>query len=448
MVGRKYRLLVKKIGINGEGIAYINKTPVFIPKTLEGEYVEVEIIKNNSKFLQAKLLNVITKSKKRIKAISPNEYNSGAFPYLICDYEESLRYKVEFLKESLIKYADLELGEISIHPSDEIYNYRNFIKLPFQKENFFLVNGLYLVNSNIFKSIPYSSIHSKLIERIRLRILSILNKHELEAYNYKIKKGLRTLVIRDLSEKLSICLVTGNDKLDQALIDEVSAIDEVISIYQNINTTKNTIDIFGKEMIHLYGTKNHHFEFMNLKLQLSINSFFQLNTNQASNLFSYVKSIIPNNLNNIVELFCGIGVISLLLHNHAQNIYGIEINDSAIQNAKKNAKLNNITNIKFLTGDSTASLKRIAKKQKLDLVIVDPPRTGLDIELIENLIKSKVKQILYISCNPATLAKDLDYLLQTYDLTNIKAFDMFPQTSHVETVVLMSRATATKRIKY
>jgi len=221
-------------------------------------------------------------------------------------------------------------------------------------------------------------------------------------------------------------------------LNQLKEIPGLNSLYQSVDTTKQSNSFFGKNTKLLFGQKGIQVPFSSIQLHLSPEAFFQLNTEQAENLYNYAISKIDP-CETLVEAYCGIGAMSLLASSKAKQVYGIELNPQAIQDAKKNARLNQIQNCEFICEDASEGVYRIAKKQKIDTLLLDPPRSGLNDGMLEAILKSQPNRIIYISCNPATLAKNLAILKQSYQVLTIQAFDLFPQTPHVESVVLLSK---------
>lgn len=429
---------IKKIGINGEGIGYDNKMPVFVDRALTNEIVDATIIENNKRYKVAKLNKVIIKSKDRVKPLCENYNYCSGCSLMHTTYNNQLEIKKDLLKEALLKYADIELLEdIEIVASPLEINYRNCLKLPFVYHQDKLALGIFKKDSNVPKYFDKCLIHSKLLEELKDKVLEILNSYDLKIYDKKSKSGLRYLVLREIGNRAHMCLITGNDVIDQNIVNELNNIKEIVSIYQCINTSRDSIDIFSNRMIHLAGGKHLAFKIDNLKFNLSVRSFYQLNTLQAKNLYRYVNSLIDDNNDLIVEAYCGIGAMSLLSHNKSKKVEGIEYIKDATVNANVNANINHIDNVEFFTGDAGKLLLNEYKNKEIDVLIVDPPRSGLDDNMLKAIKSTKIKKIIYVSCNPATLAKNLNELLDDYDINSIKAFDMFPNTSHVECVIEM-----------
>lgn len=259
------------------------------------------------------------------------------------------------------------------------------------------------------------------------------------SYDHSKKKGIRHLVIRGLDGQYQCTLVTGEDYFPESLSEDLMKIKGLKSLYQSIQTTKNTPNIFGKKMIHLGGAKYIEFRLDEIVMRLSVQSFFQLNTTQAKTMYRLVKEMVPMNCDWILEGYSGIGGISLYLKDHAKEITGVEYIESAVRNANENAKRNHADHVHFVAGDAAEVMTRMLKKRTPDVIVVDPPRAGLDDAMLETLLRSKAKRIIYISCNPSTLAKNLAVLQNRYQVKRMVPLDMFSQTQHVESITLLQR---------
>lgn len=295
---------------------------------------------------------------------------------------------------------------------------------------------MYERDSNHFQKVERCFVHSKLLESTRQEVVKILNEHHCKVYDSKTRLGFRNLVMKEFNEKIQIILVTGKDELSEDLISELSSLDCVCSLWQS-KKTDTTRELFG-EMIHLWGEEKMTLRMKNLQLSLLPRSFFQLNTKQAENLYEHVARWMPK-CHTIVEAYSGIGAISLFLKNKGKEIIGIESIQDAVDNANENAKINDANNVSFICEDAGSALSRIVKEKRVDALVVDPPRSGLDDVMKETILASKIKTVIYVSCNPATLAKDLKVLQKEYSILKIQPFDMFSQTPHVETAVLLQK---------
>lgn len=423
-----------KMGINGEAIGYINKKPVFIDGCLPEELVEIDYVQNNQKFFKTKAIKILKKSNSRIKADCEYQRKCSC-PLMVMDYEKQLVYKKMLLEEALFKYAAIQKDKIDeVVRADKLFNYRNQCKLPVGYKGY-LFSGLYMPESNILFDVEYCLLHDKKIENVRRDIIKLLRKHKVKSYDFKTKKGLRYLVIRCFDDKCQVTFVTGNDEYDKLFIDEVLKVDGVVSLYQNINIFKAKAEIFGANEKLLKGEKYLRFVFNGLKVSLLPKAFFQLNTLQAVKLYELVKSLVKS-CENLVEAYCGVGIMSLMLKYKAKRIVGIESVKDAIDNAKLNAKDNNIDNVEFICDDAAKALIKI---KKVDCLVVDPPRSGLNDEMINVIIDKKIEQVVYVSCNPATLGKNLNILKRYYKIKKIIPIDMFSHTAHCECVAVLQR---------
>lgn len=431
-------ITIKKIGINGEGIGYLNKMPVFVDGGLVGETIDIDVVESKKNYKVGKIKNILKTSDERIVSNCEHYPLCNGCSFLHTTYGNQLEIKKEMLKEALYKYCDLDI-DVDIEESIMQFGYRNCLKLPFVYNHGRISLGIYKQDSNYICPVNSCLIHDDLLESLKDKILDILNDSNLDVYNHSTRSGLRYLVLRQIGNRAHMCLITGTNKINSEVVNKLSDIKEIVSIYQCINISKTSVNMFSNKMIHLSGGKHLTFKLDNLKFNLSIKSFYQLNSIQAKKLYHYVISLLNDNEDLIVEAYSGIGAMSLLAHNKAKQIVGIEYVNDAVVNANVNAHINHIDNVKFVCGDAADVLYREFNKKHISTLIVDPPRSGLDDKMIDTILRMKIDEIIYVSCNSATLAKNLNDLSPKYALESIKAFDMFPQTPHVETVVLMSR---------
>ena len=340
------------------------------------------------------------------------------------------------LKETLIKYADYNGRILPILKNPEPLSYRNSCKLPFGEEYGELYTGMYERDTNHFQKMERCYVHSKLLEQTRQEVLKIMNEHHLKMYDDKKKTGYRTLVMKEFDSKIQIIFVTGKEDLSEEFIHDVTQLEGVVSIWQSVKTETKR-EVFG-DMRFIWGEEKMHLRLEDIQLSLLPRSFFQLNTKQSVNLYNVVKDWMPRS-KTTVEAYSGIGAISLFVKDKAQEIIGVESIQDAVDNANENAMLNHADNVSFICEDAGSALAHLVQEKEVDTLIVDPPRSGLDDTMKETILKSKIKTMIYVSCNPATLAKDLGVLKREYRIVKIQPVDMFSQTPHVETVVLMSR---------
>ncbi len=382
----------------GEGICKINGIVTFVPYSLPNENVDLEIVKSNKNYNVAKLLKVnLFSNRKEIKC--PYYYECGGCNLMHQKYEKELLFKKDKVLNNLKRIGNIELNnDVDIVSCDD-FNYRNHITLSVYKDKI----GFFKNNTNTIVNIS-SCVISK------IEINKIINDLKIFVSKYK-DNNIKKISIKSYS-KTQIDIISDDFKF----VEEFKSMVKYESLYINhkyVDGLKNIEEILG-----------------NYKFKISPESFFQKNTIIAKDLYDYVKSLLDNE-NNVLDLYCGTGSIGIYVSEKCNKVIGIEEVKSAINDANENALINNINNIKFICGKVEDNIEKF---DNIDVIIVDPPRTGLDKKTIENINKIKPNKIIYISCNSTTLARDLKYF-DNYNIKNIKLFDMFPNTHHVETVI-------------
>ena len=432
------KLEIVKAGINGEGIAFFKRKPVFIEGCFPDEVVDADLI-DEGRHYKGRLKAVLKKSPDRIRSVCSYADKCGACALMGLKYDGQLAIKMQLLENALYKYAEYEGKIEGIVKSDDVYGYHNKCNLPIISYNGKLVNALYKQGSNHPCLITTCFIHEESVEEIRRKILDVLNRYKLQAYDRREKKGMRQLIVRAFDKGAQAVLVTGNDTLKENVIADLKKIKGLKSLFQGINTVRDPIRMMPEKLRPLFGKEKIEVKSLNYELELSPQAFFQLNHKQAEQIYKDAAALIEEKQKLIIEGYCGIGTISLAMHDKAEKIIGIEIIEKAIKDAKDNAKKNKVENVEFRCGDAAKEIRKIVEKEKADVIVVDPPRTGLDDELLKTLLKSKAKQIIYISCNPSTLGKDLYILKKEYEIHLVRGYDMFPNTPLVETLVELVR---------
>lgn len=433
------RIEIKKIGINSEGIGYFKRKPVFIDQALVNEVVDVEIIEEYESYLVGKVKKIIKKSSHRVEPKCRYYSYCGGCQIMHADYLHQLEIKKDVLNQTLVKYAKIDdrLLVDKVQGSKHIYNYRNELKLPIKSFDGKLYAGMYLKNSNSFKRINVCLIHDKNLEKVKNKILDSLNILKVKSYNKENKNGIRYLILRIVDNKFQCHLIFGKEFDVSKLSKKLQKIKELSSFFVSFNDKKDPL-INKTNLIHIFGDEKLDLKINNYHFKVSMETFLQLNLSQAINIFNYISSLIKDKTKLIVEEYCGIGIISTLINKKADKIYAAEINKKSIEDFKKIIELNDIKNIYPQAVDSVEHLRNI--KEKIDYLIVDPPRSGLGNKMIKEILNKDIKNIIYMSCGQSSLAKDLDLLKSNYKIENIRAYDMFSQTSHVETVCLMTRS--------
>ena len=438
------KFTVIKAGINGEGIAYLDQKPVFIPGAFPGETVEAEIKDEQERYLRASLRRILVPSKARRTSPCPLSAECGGCALMELSYPAQLEVKRNLLKEALWKYGHVKEDLIrDIHPSPETLHYRSALKLPVQESEGLTVTGMYKTGTNRFVPIDQCPAHDEVLENVRRTILAILHEEQIPAYDRG--HGLRYLIMRRIDETISVALITGNDTLPESLIEKISALREVRSITQSINTARNANEFFGSKPRVLFGEAAIPVHFLGYKIYLSPESFFQLNIAQAEQLYTTaVSKIDPCDV--LVEAYCGVGVMSILARDKARKVFGIEYVPEAIENARRNAEVNRVPNTTFFAADAAEGLRQILAEREVNTLLCDPPRAGLDEAMIETILSSSIAKIVYVSCNPATLGKNIKDLKKEYDVRTVIPFDMFPNTPHCESVTVLTRRGTSDRV--
>lgn len=448
-VNSVYEFDIVDMGINFEGIAKIDDgLTVFIPGALKGEKVKAKVIKITNSFAVATISEIITKSKYR--EISNCKYydKCGGCMARHTTYENTLDIKLENLKNTL-KKQDIDISKInSIYGMSNPYYYRNKVQYPVREIDNETKMGMFEKDSHIIVENDYCFIQDEIIHIVAKDLFDLVKQTKLKGYNEETKTGdVKNIMVRRGTHTGEImCVLVINNK-ELVYGDEIKYIvnkitekyNEIKSIILNINT-KDTNVILSNENVCAFG-KDYITDIIgDYVFKITADSFFQVNTIQAELLYNLLKENFNLDKDKtLLELYSGVGSIGIFLSSFVKEIYSVEIVESAVIAAKENARINNITNVINIVGDATKeTLKLVNDGKYFNYIVVDPPRKGLDIEGIELILKLKPEKIGYVSCNPATLARDLKLLSDTYDIVSINAVDMFPWTSHIETIVILN----------
>lgn len=434
---RTFILDIKKMGINGEGIGYLFKKPVFVQQALLFEKVKIHNIVEYPTYFKAETLKVITPSKHRVKPICPIAEQCGACSLMHADLTLQQQIKIDHIKQSLFKYAKIKNQQIFYHKNPKPLNYRNQCKFILGIDNNKISSGMFERDTNQWLAIDHCVIHHPIVEKTRLQVVKLLNKHKVNIAFKASEEGYRYLIVRALDNKAQVTLISTVEVNNQSLIDDIANLEHVDSVYVGVNN-KKTRDFFSEQTKHVAKNKYLDVTINDIKLQVSPQSFMQLNTEVASNMMNFVASKIKPT-DQLVEAYCGVGMISLLISKKAKSVYSFDISKEAIANAKNHAAINHCQNVTFDACDADIGIRRANKMFKQYTLIVDPPRSGLTDQFIDTVLKANINQIVYISCNPSTLAKNLRLLQKKFTIQSMDAFDMFSQTQHVEVTVQLVR---------
>ena len=427
---KTYINTVTGFGADGEGVVKEDNFPVFVPYALEGEKIEYKIVKVLKNHAFGKLMKVITPSEHRVQPVCDCFKRCGGCSLLHIDYKKQLDIKKSNVISCMKKYSGLGIEVNDVVPCRQIFNYRNKAQYPVADGKC----GFYALRSHDVIPVDNCKIQNPEDEDIIKTVLTYI-----KITNAPIKH----IYTRYGKNECMVVLVSKSSKLKdkEFLINKLlERNDKISSIILNVNP-ENTNVILGKKNITLYGKSTITASIGNLDFDISPLSFFQVNSVQTEVLYNTAKELADfKSTDNIIDLYCGTGSIGLYMSDSVKNILGVEIVPDAIENARSNAKKNNINNAEFICGAAEDLMPDIVKKQgHIDAVILDPPRKGCDETLLKCLLDTDVKKILYISCNPATLARDISILSKKYTPSAVTPVDMFPHTSHVECCVLLCR---------
>ncbi|ADO77712.1 23S rRNA (uracil(1939)-C(5))-methyltransferase RlmD [Halanaerobium praevalens] len=439
-------LEIKDLAHGGDGVAKTKSgMAIFIARTLPGDLVKAKLTKIKKDYAFAELIEIIEAGPGRIKAPCPVYNKCGGCQLQHIDYQKELEFKQNNIKQLFKRIAGIENFELKdVLAADDDFRYRNKAQFPLKlNEEEQITAGFYQRKSHDIVPNHNCLIQHPLINRILKLTLEELNKFQLSVYNEDTLQGLlRHLVIRVgtcTNQALLVLVTNGDDFIDKNLIARtlMRKIPELKGVVQNINN-ENTNVIFGKRDILLAGQAKIT-EYIGAKAYfISARSFFQVNTLQAKKLYDTAAKYLDSKQEaEVIDAFSGTGSIGIYLSDKAKKIYGIESLKAAVEDAQKNAELNQINNIEFKLGMVAAKLPVLLKENKIETIIFDPPRKGLNQKTIELLLENELKKIIYISCNPATQARDLKKLKKKYQLVEIQPVDLFPQTYHIESVALL-----------
>ncbi len=442
-------LKIEDIGINGEGIGKFEGFTFFVKDAVVGDVIEGKIMKMKKNYGYARLMQVLSPSPARGTPRCAYARQCGGCQLQAMDYEAQLAFKAKKIQDHLVRIGGFShMERPQILGMDEPWRYRNKAQFPVGTDgDGRIVAGFYAVHSH--RIIPCEECWLGVEENktILYKIRKHMEKHGITAYNETTGRGLvRHVLIRKgfVTGELMVCLVLNGRKFAalEELAESLRGISGMTSILISVNR-ENTNVILGRELIPVWGQTYITDQIGDITYRISPLSFYQVNPVQTRKL--YEKALEYADLKGeetVWDLYCGIGTISLFLARKAGQVYGVEIVPEAVEDAQKNAQINGIENARFFAGKAEEVLPRLYEEEgiRADVIVVDPPRKGCDPAALQTMVKMRPERIVYISCDSATLARDLKYLCgEGYEVMGVTGCDMFPWTVHVESVVLMSR---------
>ena len=451
---------IEDIGVGGEGIGKVDGYTLFIKDAIIGDVVEAKIVKAKKNYGYARLMNIVTPSENRVeKPVCPMARRCGGCQIQEMKYGAQLAFKEGKVRGNLERIGEVPTGLLDkvmkpIVGMEEPFHYRNKAQFPIgtDKEGH-IITGFYAGRTHSIIPNTDCALGAAVNQKILEIILHFMENNHISAYDEEKHKGLvRHVLIRYgfKTDEIMVCLVMNGEKLPHAekLVDKLCKIPGMTSITISVNKAKTNV-IMGNEIKLLWGQTYITDYIGNVKYQISPLSFYQVNPVQTEKLYGLALDYADLNGNETVwDLYCGIGTISLFLAQKAKQVYGVEIVPQAIDDARNNAKINDITNAEFYVGKAEEVLPEYYREYQeshggetahADVIVVDPPRKGCEESLLQTIVDMQPEKVVYVSCDSATLARDVKFLRESgYELKKITPVDQFPNTVHVETVVLLS----------
>ena len=430
------RIIVKceKLTIEGIGVSTYNNLPIYIPNLLVNEVAEIQIVHKGYQKYFGKVLKILTPCKDRVTPECRFFGVCGGCQLQHMSYESQLEFKKNYVKDLFIE-NDLDFPFDAIYREKRPYFYRHKVMAPIKNNQ----RGFYEIKSRNFTKIDNCLIENSLAQKIIRTILS-LNLEDLSYIYVRVGKHI---------DNVLLTLVTNKE--ESILSNE--QIENIVKIHPNIKTITQSIKkealsgkVLGEETKILFGKGYIVDKLLDVSFKISTNSFYQVNPTQTEILYSKALEYASLKETDLVlDAYCGVGTIGLCASKKSNSVIGVEIVEQAILDAKENALLNNIDNVTFLCEDA----KEYIKKSNLDfdVIFVDPPRKGCDKEFLETIMNANIKKIVYVSCDPKSLVRDLKFLKEKYNIEKVSLVDMFANTSHVETITLLQRKDIDDRLK-
>ena len=441
-----YEATVTDYTAEGQGIAHVEGCAVFLPNAVAGERVRLRIEHPRKTWAAGKIVEILEKSPHRVNRECPVAKLCGGCDFWHMDYEEETRLKAERVKTCLNRLGGENLTEVPILAAPTCYGYRNKAQYPVSSKKGRAYAGFFRAGTHDVVENQRCLILPEQTDNVKDTVMDYVNQYRVPAYDETTHTGLlRHIYVRRgaVSGQILVCLVCNGEKLPKvdALIARLEKIPGFTTLVLSVNTKKGNA-VLGDKFITLCGPGYIEDTLCGLNFRLSPRSFYQVNHHQAQRLYEAAISQAEITKNDtVLDLYCGVGTITLAMAGAAGKVIGVEVIPQAVEDARDNAKRNGIENAEFFCGDAGAAALELEKNGvKPDVVVVDPPRKGLNADTIEALHRMAPRRIVYVSCDPATLARDVALLKdQGYTLATATAADLFPRCSHVESIVCLRR---------
>ncbi len=442
-----YEAVITDYTSEGQGVAHVEGCAVFIPGAIAGERCRIRIEKAAKTWAAGKIVEILEKSPHRIQRACPISAKCGGCDFHHMDYEEESRLKAERVRNCLNRIGGENLDKVEILAAPSCENYRNKAQYPVAMKKGRVYAGFFQAGTHDVVEQPRCRILPEETDRVKDLVIDYVNQNKITAYNESTGHGLlRHIYVRRgaVSRQILVCLALNGKVLPKAdlLIQKLKTVPGFATLVLSVNTKKGNA-VLGDEFITLCGPGYIEDTLCGLNFRLSPRSFYQVNHHQAQRLYeAAISQAQITKEDTVLDLYCGVGTITLAMASAAGKVIGVEVVPQAIEDARDNAKRNGIENAEFFCGDAGhAALALEQQGVKADVVVVDPPRKGLNADTIEALARFAPRRIVYVSCDPATLARDVALLKERgYQLKNALAADLFPRCAHVESIVCLVRA--------
>ena len=450
-----YEALISDYTAEGQGVAKIDGCAVFIPNAVFGEKCRIRIEKVGKTWASGKIVEILERSPHRINRACPVAKKCGGCAFQHITYEEETRLKAQRVRDCLNRIGGENLEEIPILSAPTTECYRNKAQYPVSAQNGRAYAGFFQAGTHQVIENDRCLLLPEEMDAVKDTVIAYMNRFHVPAYDEKSHTGLvRHIYVRRgaVSKQVLVCLVVNGNSIPQAhrLVAELKKIPSFTTLVLSVNKEKGNT-ILGSEFIPLFGPGYIEDTLCGLHFRLSARSFYQVNHHQAQRLYeAAIAQAEITKEDTVLDLYCGVGTITLCMAKAAGQVLGVEVIPQAVEDARDNARRNGIENARFFCGDAgQAALELEQSGIRADVVVVDPPRKGLNGDTIEALSRFAPRRIVYVSCDPATLARDVALLKERgYRVKNAMAADLFPRCAHVETVVLLSRKDVYERIKF
>lgn len=439
--------IVESYGHDGEGVIKIDGFPIFVKGAILGEELNVKILKANKTHAFGKIEEIITQSENRIESDCEVSNRCGGCELRHMNRKEELNFKEKMVLQTIERIGKVDISKVEykgIKTGENENHYRNKIQIPIKKVDGKVVAGFYESRSHNIIEMGDCKLQFSGSKRIIDRTIEFINKYNIPVYDERDEKsnGVRHIMLRKgfTSGEIMVVLVSKWEiKFLKEYVQMISGIDGVSTIIINYNNKKTNV-VLGEKSQVLFGSGHIYDTIGDFKFKISEKSFFQVNP-EVTNLL-YNSAIETSNIqkeDKVIDAYCGAGTISMFLSKKCEKVYGIDIVKEAIEDGKQNIAINGVKNIELICSDVVDTLPQIIDKGA-KVIVLDPPRKGADEEIINQIGKSKIEKIVYISCNPGTLARDIARLKDfNFEIKTLETFDMFPGTKHVESLALISR---------